>query len=706
VTSKVASQSKPYRSGRRPNAGLSQSVAVLRGVGPTLAERLTRLGVQTIGDLLCLLPNRYEDRTELHPLGSLRPGEKVLIEGRIELVEVIFRGRRAMLCRIADGTGAITLRFFYFSRAQQNNLIRGATLRCFGEVRAGRTGLEIIHPEYQVVGPSTEPPSNVFTPIYPATEGLHQQRIRSLIEQALSMLEKESLTDFLSDRLPASTPSLDDALKFLHGPPQGTELETLLAGQHPCQLRIALEELVAQRLSLLRVSLGRQREQATPLADVGEMVGSFRGRLPFVLTNAQDCSLVSILADLKRDIPMHRLLQGDVGSGKTVVAAAAAVVSAANGYQTAVMAPTELLAEQHFETFRGWLEPLGLRVDYLTGSIVGGARPQRLADIASGRVQIVVGTHALFQKDVVFQHLALAIVDEQHRFGVDQRLELKLKGKDGTQTPHQLVMTATPIPRTLAMTAYADLDCSVIDELPAGRQPVRTLVMPESKRPLLVQRVLAHCQRKEQAYWVCPLIEESEAIELQAAENLEQELKAALPELRIALLHGRMKSAAKDQTMRAFKERELDLLVATTVIEVGVDVPNATLMIVENSERMGLAQLHQLRGRVGRGAVASSCVLLYKSPLTSHARERLGVLRETTDGFKVAEKDLELRGPGEVLGTRQTGVMQLRVADLVRDAHLLPEVIRLSDELIDKCPQRVEPLIRRWLSGREHYAKV
>jgi ATP-dependent DNA helicase RecG len=706
VTTKVASRSKPYGSGRQPDSGLSQSVAVLRGVGPALAERLTRLGVQTIGDLLCLLPNRYEDRTELRPLGGLRPGEKVLIEGRIELVEVIFRGRRAMLCRIADGTSAITLRFFHFSRAQQNNLIRGATLRCFGEVRAGRTGLEIIHPEYQLVGPSTEPPSNVFTPIYPATEGLHQQRIRSLIEQALRLLEQESLTDFLTDQLPASTPSLDDALKFLHGPPQGTELEILLAGRHPCQLRVALEELVAQRLSLLRINLGRQREQATPLADVGEMVGSFRGRLPFVLTDAQDRSLLAILADLRRDIPMHRLLQGDVGSGKTVVAAAAAVVSAANGFQTAVMAPTELLAEQHFATFRAWLEPLGIKVDYLTGSIVGRARPQRLADIASGRSQIVVGTHALFQKDVTFQQLALAIVDEQHRFGVDQRLELKLKGKDGTHTPHQLVMTATPIPRTLAMTAYADLDCSVIDELPAGRQPVRTLVMPESKRPLLVQRVLAHCQRTEQAYWVCPLIEESEAIESQAAENLEQELRAALPELRIALLHGRMKTAAKDQTMRAFKDGELDLLVATTVIEVGVDVPNATLMIIENSERMGLAQLHQLRGRVGRGAVASSCVLLYKPPLTAHARERLGVLRETTDGFKVAEKDLQLRGPGEVLGTRQTGVMQLRVADLVRDAHLLPEVIRLSDELIEQHPQRVEPLIRRWLSGREHYAKV
>jgi ATP-dependent DNA helicase RecG len=685
---------------------LEESVAVLRGIGPRVGERLAHLGVHTVADLLCLLPIRYEDRTELRPLGSLRPGEKVLAEGKIELAEVIYRGRRAMLCRISDGTGAITLRFFHFSRAQQNNLVRGATLRCFGEVRAGPTGREMVHPEYRLVGPDTEPPSEVLTPVYPTTEGLHQQRLRSLAAQALAVLEQAPLTDYLADRLPEDSPRLAEALKFLHGPPQGTELESLSSRRHPCQLRIALEELVAQRLSLLRINLDRQREQATALTNDGKLVSAFRSRLPFVLTGAQDRVLADILKDLQRDAPMHRLLQGDVGSGKTVVAAAAAIVAAANGLQTAVMAPTELLAEQHDANFRAWLEPLGISVAYLTGSVLGAARAEQLEQIAAGDAQVIVGTHALFQREVRFQHLALVVVDEQHRFGVDQRLELKLKGKDGTHVPHQLVMTATPIPRTLAMTAYADLDCSIIDELPPGRQPVNTVVMPEGKRPQLVQRVLAHCQRGEQAYWVCPLIEESEVVDSQAAEQVEQELKAALPELRIALLHGRMKSSAKELVMRSFKAGELDLLVATTVIEVGVDVPNATLMVIDNSERMGLAQLHQLRGRVGRGAAASSCVLLYKSPLSELARERLGVMRDTADGFKVAQKDLELRGPGEVLGTRQTGVMQLKIADLVRDAHLLPEVIRLSDELVEKYPQRVEPLIRRWLSGQAHYAKV
>ncbi len=706
MSSLSASKSRSYQPGGTASVTLEESVAVLRGVGPRLAERLARLGVRTIGDLLCLLPVRYEDRTELRPLGSLRPGEKVLAEGNIELAEAVYRGRRSLLCRIADGTGAITLRFFHFSRAQQNNLLCGATLRCFGEVRAGPTGLEMVHPEYRVVGPDTPPPDDVLTPVYPSTEGLHQQRLRSLATQALELLEQAPLADYLADQLAADAPRLDDALRFLHSPPQGTALEMLTSGRHPCQSRIALEELVAQRLSLLRINRGRQREQAAPLTGDGKLVGLFRSQLPFVLTGAQDGALDAILEDLRRDTPMHRLLQGDVGSGKTVVAAAAAVVTTASRMQTAVMAPTELLAEQHYASFRAWLAPLNIEVACLTGSVLGSARSDLLAKISSGKAQVIVGTHALFQQEVRFQHLALVVVDEQHRFGVDQRLELKLKGKDGVQSPHQLVMTATPIPRTLAMTAYADLDCSVIDELPAGRQPVQTVVMPDRKRPELVQRVLAHCRRGEQAFWVCPLIEESDAIDSQAAEQLESELTTALPELRIALLHGRMKSSVKDQIMRRFKEGELDLLVATTVIEVGVDVPNATLMVVENSERMGLAQLHQLRGRVGRGVTASSCVLLYKSPLSELARERLGVMRETSDGFKIAQKDLELRGPGEVLGTRQTGVMQLKIADLVRDADLLPEVIRLSDELIEKFPRRVQPLIDRWLAGQAHYAKV
>ena len=678
----------------------------LHGVGPRLAERLLRLGVQTIGDLLYLLPVRYEDRTELRRLGGLQSGEKVLVEGKIELTEIIYRGRRAMLTRITDGTGMLSLRFFYFSRGQQKNLKRGERLRCFGEIRAGSMGLEMVHPEYRLVGPDAAPPSKMLTPVYPSTEGLHQQRLRLLVAQALDRLEQAPLFDYLSDHLPADALKLKEALRFLHGPPQGTKVESLSARRHPCQLRLALEELVAQRLCLMRINLGRQREQAAAITEGRELVEKFRDQLPFNFTESQDRVLATILKDLHLNKPMHRLLQGDVGSGKTVVAAAAAIASAASGLQTAVMAPTELLAEQHYSSFCAWLEPLGIDVVYLAGSVSGTARSDSLAQIATGSVPIIVGTHALFQKEVRFHHLALVIVDEQHRFGVDQRLELKLKGKHGKLSPHQLVMTATPIPRTLAMTAYADLDCSIIDELPGGRQPVQTVVIPDRKRLELVQRVFKHCQRGEQAYWVCPLIEESETIDSQAIEQVGQELKEALPKLSIELLHGRMKSFAKDQVMRRFKAGDIDLLVATTVIEVGVDVPNATLMVVENSERMGLSQLHQLRGRVGRGTIASSCVLFYKAPLSELAGERLGVMRETTDGFKIAERDLELRGPGEVLGTRQTGVMQLKIADLVRDADLLPEVIRLSDELIQKYPQRVEPLIKRWLSGQPHYAKV
>ena len=685
---------------------LETPVAVLKGVGPRIAQHLERLGVTRIGELLCLLPVRYEDRTQIQPLGGLRPGAKVLVEGRVELAEVVFRRRRALLCRLADGSGAVSLRFFHFNRGQQQQLTRGVRLRCFGDVRAGPTGLEMVHPEYRVLGAGAAPPGELLTPVYPTTAGLSQLRLRDLIRQALGVLERTVPAEHLGERLPQDWPTLAEALRFLHGPPPGSELELLQGGIHPCQRRVAFEELVAQRLSLRRLRQGRAGERAAALRDTRNLVPALRSGLPYALTGAQERALGEILADMAKAVPMHRLLQGDVGSGKTIVAAVAALVSASAGCQAAFMAPTELLAEQHCENLSGWLGPLGVEVVGLTGSVGGSARAARLERIAAGTAAVVVGTHALFQESVRFGHLALVIVDEQHRFGVHQRLALKQKGRPGAWSPHQLVMTATPIPRTLAMTAYADLDCSIIGELPPGRQPVRTAVVPERRRPRLVQRVRAHCRAGRQAYWVCPLIEESDAIESQAAAEVGRELQAALPELAVGLIHGRMKSQDKDRIMRDFKTGALDVLVATTVIEVGVDVPNASLMIVENAERMGLSQLHQLRGRVGRGRARSSCVLVYKPPLSALARERLGVMRETADGFAVAQKDLQLRGPGEVLGTRQTGMERFRVADLVRDADLLPGVIEVSEALLAEDPRCVAPLIRRWVSGTAEYGKV
>lgn len=685
---------------------LAGPVANLQGVGPRLGERLARLGVDSIADLLCLLPQRYEDRTEVRPLGRLRPGEKVLIEAKVELAEVVFRRRRSLLCRVTDGTGAITLRFFHFSRGQQEALSRGVRLRCFGEVRAGRTGLEMIHPEYRTVNADTPPPEPTLTPVYPTTDGLHQQRLRTFAGQALAILADEPLVDYLTGRLPDDWPSINEAIEFLHRPPAGADTAMLLAGRHPCQRRIALEELLAHRLSLRSNAADRRRERAVAIDRAVEPVTCFLDRLPFKLTTGQNSAWREIGKDLDMPAPMYRLLQGDVGSGKTVVAALAVLRAASSGCQAAVMAPTELLAEQHHANFKAWLEPLGIEVVLLTGSMPAAVRGAARKAIASGAAVVAVGTHALFQEAVRFRRLALTVVDEQHRFGVHQRLSLKRKGEHGEVAPHQLVMTATPIPRTLAMTAYADLDCSVIAGLPPGRKPVRTTVVQEQRRDRLVERVAAHCRAGRQAYWVCPLIEESDRVDSSAALELERELTAALPGLSVALIHGRLKAADKERVMREFKQGRLHVLVATTVIEVGVDVPNATLMVVENSERLGLAQLHQLRGRVGRGSEASDCVLLYKAPLSAMARERLTVLRETNDGFVVAEKDMQLRGPGEMLGTRQTGVLELRVADIGRDADLLPSVVRLCDELMTDSPGCVEPLTRRWIRAGAEYAKV
>jgi ATP-dependent DNA helicase RecG len=684
-------------------------VTALRGVGPSLAQRLQKLGLERVQDLLFLLPLRYEDRTRITPLGELRPGDRALIQAEVQLCEVAYRRRRSLLCSLHDGTGWLTLRMFYFSRSQQAALKPGTLIRAFGEVRRGPAALEMIHPEYQLLhSEDSAPPQDTLTPVYPSSEGLQQGRLRALVAQALARLEAGGLADLLPPLKLAghSQPTLVQALRYLHKPPPDARLDQLATGAHPCQQRLAFEELVAHQLSLRKLRERVRRGKAPVIRPDKKLSGAYLASLPFTLTAAQDRVIGEILADLARGEPMMRLVQGDVGCGKTVVATAAALAALGSGYQAALMAPTELLAEQHLATLQGWLQPLGLEVGWLSGRSRGKERTQTLARLASGDCKLVVGTHALFQDDVGFARLGLAIIDEQHRFGVHQRLALKQKGERDDIQPHQLIMSATPIPRTLAMTAYADLDCSYIDERPPGRKPVTTVAIPESRREDVVARVQRACAEGRQAYWVCPLIDVSENLEAQAAEETAALLAEALQGLNVGLVHGRMKPAEKEKVMSEFSRGQVDLLVATTVIEVGVDVANASLMIVENAERMGLAQLHQLRGRVGRGSAQSACVLMYKSPLGDTARARLDVLRGTDDGFVVAQRDLELRGPGEVLGTRQTGLMQLRVADLLRDAALLPQVQAVAEKLYQQPNQYADALIRRWIGQADQYGEV
>jgi ATP-dependent DNA helicase RecG len=686
-------------------------VEVLKGVGPKAVERLERLGIRSVQDLLFHFPVRYQDRTRVAPIGSLRPGDQAVIQGEVEHAEVRLGRRRSLLVRIADGTGAIILRFFHFSAAQKAGLERGTRLRCFGEVRMGPNSYELVHPEYNRLGEAEAPPAETaLTPIYPTTEGMHQLTWRDLTEQALALLAAGRAG--LSELLPAELlrarhmPPLEDAVRLLHRPPPDVSLELLGDGRHPAQRRLAFEELLAHQVSLRQLRHQHRRPGARALRGDGRLRAALRAALPFRLTRAQE----RVLAEVERDIadarPMSRLVQGDVGSGKTVVAALAALQAVEAGCQVAVMAPTELLAEQHFRNFENWMTPLGIEVAWVTGRLKGKAREAVLAGLAEGRAAIAVGTHALFQGDVAFGDLGLVIVDEQHRFGVHQRLALREKGRFGSLIPHQLIMTATPIPRSLAMTAYADLDLSVIDELPPGRTPVTTVVISDARRDEVVARVDGACAEGRQVYWVCTLVEESEALQCQAAEDTAAVLAEALPARRVGLVHGRVKADDKERVMSAFKAGDLDLLVATTVIEVGVDVPNASLMIIENPERLGLAQLHQLRGRVGRGEAASHCVLMYHPPLGQQARERLAVLRETTDGFAIAQKDLELRGPGEVLGTRQTGDLQFRVADLLRDQDMVADVQAEADRLVAEHPRVADALVRRWVGDKGHYADV
>ncbi|WP_288131944.1 ATP-dependent DNA helicase RecG [Microbulbifer sp.] len=689
-------------------------VTALKGVGAKLAETLGKLHISTLQDLLFHLPARYQDRTRVVPLAGLRPGMDAVVEGEVRAADVVFGRRRSLAVRLQDTTGTITLRFFHFTAAQKSRFTPGTRVRCYGEARRGGSGLELFHPETEVLGEAISPTAQTLTPIYPLTEGLGQGRLRALIGQGLDWLAQHQVSELLpAHLLPRDLQMpLAGALFYLHQPPTDADLEQLAEGQHPAQQRLALEELLAHHLSLLELRRSASAISAPPLSPTKALERDFLARLPFSPTGAQERVGREIAVDLSQSRPMMRLLQGDVGAGKTLVAARAALQAVGAGFQCAVMAPTEILAEQHRINFCGWLEPLGITVAWLSGSMKASERRQQLALIASGDAQLVVGTHALFQDGVDFHRLALVIIDEQHRFGVHQRLQLREKGSvesgpDGTlrTQPHQLIMTATPIPRTLAMSAFADLDCSVIDELPPGRQPINTVAISNERRFEVMERVQSAVREGRQAYWVCTLIEESETLQAQAAESTAEELAETLEGVRVALVHGRMKPAAKDLVMKAFKAGEVDLLVATTVIEVGVDVPNASLMIIENPERLGLAQLHQLRGRVGRGRIASHCVLMYSTPLSANGRARLQALRSHADGFAIAEEDLRLRGPGEILGTRQTGEIQHRIADLQRDAHLLPRVQKIAAAPALDAATR-SAIVRRWLHNKPRYAEA
>ena len=687
----------------------NQPVTSLGGVGPALGEALARLGLHRVQDLWFHLPLRYEDRTHVTPLADLRPGMRVQVVGVVEAVDKTYRYRPQLKVAIGDGAmETLLLRFFHFNRAQAEQLRQGVRLLCYGEVRQGASSLEMVHPQYQRLADGAEIVlDDRLSPVYPTTEGLGQKRLAGVIAKALQLLPTEDELELIPPSLCAEygLTSLREALLYVHRPPPDARIDQLTQGRHPAQQRLAFEELLTQHMSLKRLRAAVRERRAPVLGGNRGLRQRWLESLPFRLTSAQQRVTEEVAVDTTQPQPMLRLVQGDVGSGKTAVACAAALAAVEAGYQVALMAPTELLAEQHLRNFRHWLEPLDISVEWLAGKQQGKARAQAMRRVAEG-ASVVIGTHALMQEGVEFARLGLVIVDEQHRFGVQQRLALRDKGLEGELVPHQLVLTATPIPRTLAMSAYADLDISSIDEMPPGRTPVQTIAISNARRIEVVERIHAACMEGRQVYWVCTLIEESEQLRAQAAEAAHAELTHALSDCRVGLIHGRMKSKEKQAVMDAFKAGELAVLVATTVIEVGVDVPNASLMVIENSERLGLAQLHQLRGRVGRGAVASNCVLLYQPPLGQLARERLQVMRETNDGFRIAEKDLELRGPGEVLGTRQTGQLSFRMADLARDAHLLPAVQHVGEQMLAQHAERAGLLIERWIGGAARYANA
>jgi len=689
-------------------------VTQLKGVGPQVATKLERLHVHTVQDVLFHLPHRYEDRTQVTPIGALLPNLSTVVIGQIELSQVVFGRRRSLVVQLSDGTGSrLTLRLFYFNRSQEKSFQRGLWVRCFGEVRRGAKGFEMIHPEYRVTKDQPEGGLDTkLTPVYPTTEGLSQLLWRKMTDQALQLALPNVRELLTASCLPPAlqsayeSSSIQQALMFLHRPQAGANIEHMQAATGAAHQRLIVEELLAHHFSLRKSRLEREHERAPSLTLDKALEARFLAMVGFQLTGAQQRVCSEVAQSLSQTLPSMRLVQGDVGSGKTVVAAMAMLHAVSSGYQVVLMAPTELLAEQHFKTLSHWFNALNIEVGWLASKTPAKQKKQTMEDLANGKLLVACGTHALIQEAVEYQNLGLVVIDEQHRFGVEQRLALRGKTMQGN-VPHQLAMTATPIPRTLAMTFYADLDVSSIDELPPGRKQVETVVIPaESRRRDVIERVRVACQQGRQVYWVCPLIDESEMLEAQAATDTEQELVQALKGLRIGLVHGRLKAKEKEQVMNQFRDAKIDLLVATTVIEVGVDVPNASLMVIENAERMGLAQLHQLRGRVGRGSEQSYCILLYQSPLSQHAKERLKTMRETNDGFVIAEKDLEIRGAGELLGTRQTGSISFKVADLIRDQQLLPLIEGCAKKIIAQTPESVEPLIDRWVGTKENYVNA
>jgi len=698
----VAEARSPAKSGKTPPT-LATEVTYLKGAGPAVAAKLRQLGLGAVRDLLLHLPIRYEDRRRIIPLDAVVSGTEALVCGRIISAEIRVAPKRTLRVVIDDGRASALLRFFYFNDAQRQSFQAGHWLRAYGGIKLGNNGPEMVHPEYRIAPSASElPPEEHLTPIYPTVAGLTQTRLRGLIRQALDVAQHDPA---YNHELPGlSGPSTLAALRVLHAP-DGPDLGDLLLDRHPAQLRLLREELLAHQLCM---RLLRKQMKATPgarIEHVASALAQLQDRLPFVLTGAQRRVVADVAHDLTLGKPMLRLVQGDVGSGKTVVAAAAMLGCAQAGMQAVLMAPTELLAEQHGRTLQAWLAPLGFEVGMLSGRLRKAEKERALQQAGTGEIRLWVGTHALFQGEVRFRKLGLVVVDEQHRFGVGQRLALRDKGPAGV-APHQLIMSATPIPRTLAQTVYADLDVSVIDELPPGRTPVQTVALSNERRGDVLARIGEACRAGRQAYWVCTLIEESDQLQAQAAEETFRQLGEELPELKVGLVHGRLKQADKDAQMRAFQSGVTQLLVATTVIEVGVDVPNASIMIIDNAERLGLSQLHQLRGRVGRGALASQCVLMYQPPLGELARARLEVMRTTHDGFVIAQKDLELRGPGELLGHRQTGIVGLKIADPVRDAALIPGLQRLADDWLQRHSKEAQLLIERWVGDAKRYASV